>query len=166
MKIVPINDFGELTAGFRNIRARIDAETGVFDLVYEKLIPPGSVGSDETHPALKRLQENSSLVVEGPTLLRVEFSWLLGVAIDYDIDADLFGGLWQNWKEAPRLQGSSVFYPFVEIKESPWKAQLPEWRARDNPDVRHFRMVSAVVSFDVLGELASGVWLDNPSAGM
>lgn len=165
MKIVPINDFGELTAGFRNIRARIDGETGVLDLVSQKLIPTGSVESDEKHPAMKRLEENPSLVVEGPTLLRVEFNWLLAVAIDYDIDADLFGGLWHNWKEAPRLQGSRAVYPFVEFKESPWKAQLPEWRERDNPDVRHFRMVSAVVSFDVLGELTSGVWLNNPDLG-
>lgn len=162
MKIVPIHNFGELAAGFWNIRANIDGDTGIFDLISEKLLPPGSVESDETHPVLKRLHDKSSLVVEGATLLRVEFSWLLAVAVDFDIDVDLFGDLWQNWQEmAPQMPGCAAFYPFVEIKESPWKARLPEWRARDNPDVRHFRMLSALVSFDVLGELASGAWLNN-----
>lgn len=164
MKIVPITQFGELTAGFRNIRTQLDGEEGVFDLVPEQLLPAGSVESGETLPELKRLLNSSSLVVEGATLLRLRFSWLLAIAADYDIDVDLFGGLGKTWRDAPRLPGSNASYPLVEVTDSPWKAQLPEWRARDNPDVRHIRMIGAIVSFDVLGELESGEWLENPHA--
>jgi hypothetical protein len=143
MKIVPITQFGELAAGFRNIRSQLDGEEGVFDLVVEKVVP-------------------SHLVVEGATLLRLRFSWLLAVAVDYDIDVDMFGGLGKTWLGAPRLPGGNTIYPLLEITDSTWKSQLPEWRARDNPDVRHIRMIGAIASFDVLGELESGEWLENP----
>jgi hypothetical protein len=143
MKIIPITQFGEFTDIFLNIRSHLYDEEGVFDLFVRKVLP-------------------SALAVEEATLLRLRFSWLLGVAVDYDIDVDLFGGLGKTWEPAPRLPGRNEMYPLLEITDSPWKAQLPEWRARDNPDVRHIRMIGNITSFDVLGELESGEWIENP----
>lgn len=164
MNIVPVTDFGLLTDGFRNIRMQTDAESGIFDLVPERLLEPGSADNIEQDPTLHKIVKGARLIVEGPTMLRVRFDWLIAVAGGSDVDADIFGGLHAGWRETPKLRHKSVYYPFLEIQSSPWKAQLPEWRGRDNPDIRHFRMISGAVSFDVLGELGAGEWQDNPYA--
>lgn len=162
MALIPVKEFGELEAPLRNIRTRTDGDRGVFDLIPEALLEPGTFEIDESNPIIRRIFDKGRLIVEGPTFLRIEFGWLLAIAGGEDVDEDLFGGLHANWTEAPRLSGSRSYYPFLEITSSPWKAQLPEWKGCNNPDVRHFRMISATASFDVLGELSSGVWLPNP----
>ena len=88
---------------------------------------------------------------------------VLAIAADTDIDVDLFGGLHEGWSNAPRLQDSQSYYPLLEIENSPWKEQLPEWRHRDDPAIKHFRAISAECSFDILGEAPSGVWMPNNS---
>lgn len=165
-EIVRIDQFGLLTSALRNIRCSIDGKRGVFDLVPEKLLPPDTAPLTETNPTLRRLQAGASLVVEGPTMLRLEFHSLLGMAVDADIDVDLYGGLHDNWRNTPKIGDKNTFYPLLEIRNSLWKAQLPEWRRRDDPGVKHIRMISAECSFDLLGELVDGTWLTNDASEM
>jgi hypothetical protein len=160
-EIVGIEKFGVLTSGLRNIRCQIDGGSAVFDFIPEALLPPDPAQITETNSILRRLQAGASLVVEGPTMLRLEIHGLLGMAVDADIDVDLYGGLHNNWRDAPKLADKKTYYPLLEIRNSPWKAQLPDWRRRDDPEVRHFRMISAECSFDLLGELLSGSWIAN-----
>ena len=162
-EIVRVDQFGLLTTGLRNIRCDIDGRAATFELVPEQLLPP-DVTTGGRDPIVSLLTQGASRVVEGRLALRLEFSHLVALAADNDVDVDLFGGLQTNWAASPRLEGSRTFYPLLEIRNSAWKAQLPEWRRRDDPDVRHIRMISAECSFDVLGELVSGVWVANSHA--
>ena len=161
-EIVRIDQFGVPTSGLRNIRCAIDGRRAVFDLVPERVLPPDPAKADHPDPMIRRLTEGASLVVEGPMALRLEFWRVLGLAADSDSDVDLFGGLQGDWSSNPRLNDSQTFfYPLLEIRSSPWKALLPEWRGRDDADIRHIRMISAECSYDVLGELGAGTWIDS-----
>lgn len=165
MAIVKFEAFGKLTSPLRNIRCHIDAHEAVFELVPEALRPPGPDPVDVTGipSPLVRVISSASLVLESERMLRIEIGELRGIAVDADVDIDLFGGLTGDGSEQPRLAGSTFFYPLIEIENSPWKAQLPDWRGRDDPDIRHLRMISATCSYDVLGEVLSGNWMPNSS---
>lgn len=162
--IEKIERYGLLKSGFRNIRSRIDGISAEFDLIPEVSVP---VGDDDPgiaglpHPLVANLMRGASRLIEGEAALRITFSYLMAVAVDTDIDVDLFGGLHERWSSAPKIDGSSSYYPLLEIRGSPWKAQLPDWRRRDDPLIRHIRMISAECSFDVLGDLSGGVWVSN-----
>ncbi len=160
-EIVKVDQFGELTSALRNIRCNIDGRAGTFELVPERMLLADFDTGDERDPIVRRLIQGASRVVEGSLALRLEFSHVLAITADNDVDADLFGGLQADWGSNPRLPGSQSFYPLLEICNSGWKAQLPEWRRRDDPHVRHIRMISTECSFDVLGELVSGEWIAN-----
>lgn len=160
-EIVRIDQFGILTSGFRNIRCGIDNTRAVFDLIPEQLVAPASADLKHVPSFMRKHLDGARLVVEGQSALRLEFDCVLGVAVDTDTGVDLFGGLQANWVSAPRLEGSKSFYPLLEITNSPWKGQLPEWGRRDDPAIRHIRMISAECSFDVLGEFSSGAWMAN-----
>ena len=166
-EVLKVEKFGTFNCGLRNIRCQIDGRSAVFHLIPERLSPPDPTDpaiARESDPTIRRMLVGASLVVEGDTALRLEFSHLMGIAVDTDIDVDLFGGLHHNSRDAPRLANKATYIPLLEIRKSAWKAQLPEWRRRDDPDIQHFRMISAECSFDVLGELSSGVWVDNTPA--
>jgi len=162
-EVVKIDQFGTLRSGFRNIRCAIDGRRFVFELIPSVLLPPDTAQSENPDPLLRKLTRGASLVVEGSSALRLEFDDIHGMAVHADVDADLFGGIQSNWREAPYVVGS-VYYPLLEIMNSPWKAQLPDWRRRDDAAMRHIRMISDECSFDVLGELVSGTWIENVAA--
>lgn len=162
MKIIRVTEFGDIPAPLRNIRASIDGKQGVFDLVPERVLEPGAVPIDEPNPIIRKLLVGARPVVEGFSALRIEFDYLYAVAVDADVDGNLFGGLRANWSDAPRFEeGKPSFFPLLEIIASPWKAQLPEWRGRDRPEVRHIRMISAECSYDILGEPSRAHWIEN-----
>ena len=162
MKIIRVTEFGDIPAPLRNIRAGIDGKQGVFDLVPERVLEPGAVPIDEPNPIIRKLLVGARPVVEGFSALRIVCDYLYAVAVDADVDVDLFGGLRANWSDAPRFEeGKPSFFPLLEIIASPWKAQLPEWRGRDRPEVRHIRMISAECSYDILGEPSRAHWIEN-----
>jgi hypothetical protein len=162
-EIVRIDEFGLLAAGFRKIRCSIDGSRAVFELVPESDTEVTDGDLVDASPEERRWIAGARRVIEGPLALRIEVHHLIAIAGDADVDADIFGGLHCNWRDAPKLPNSNVFYPLLEITNSPWKIQLPEWRRRDDPDVRHVRMISAECSYDILGEFGTGVWVANVS---
>lgn len=96
--IEKIERYGLLKSGFRNIRSRIDGISAEFDLIPEVSVP---VGDDDPgiaglpHPLVANLMRGASRLIEGEAALRITFSYLMAVAVDTDIDVDLFGGCMQ-----------------------------------------------------------------------
>jgi len=158
MNFRKMTEFGILETGFRNAQMNVDFDLLVLKLIPEtKLIGPSDLRREQNNTILKLLK-SSQEVVEAKTCLHLSFEYIKAVAFDSDLDADLFGGLKKQWMEAPKVEGRSFIYPLLEILDSPWKAQLPEWRGRDDPDIKHVRAITAECSFDILAELTSGDW--------
>jgi len=163
MKIVALTQFGTLDTPLRNVRFGVDGTSLFAELIMEQVIRKPRLVVNLEESATQNVLHSGYPVVQGNRLLRLEFENILAIAVDTDIDVDLFGGLHEAWSDAPRLQSTKAFYPFLEIVDSPWKQQLPEYRGKDDPDIRHFRIISAECSLDVLATTPSGAWQENSS---
>ncbi len=164
MKFEAIITFGVIETSLRNIRMSVDATQVVLELIPARILDqPGDPG-DEPNEAIRRLIRGAKPIVEADEYLKLRFDHILAIAIDTDIDVDLFGGLHKDWSEAPRLYGEKSFYPLLEVKDSPWKSQLPDFRGRDDPHIRHLRAISMECSFDILGNFPEGEWISSTPA--
>lgn len=161
MRFRKIDNFGELNSPLRNIRFKVDGRALTADLIPEIVESESYDASDERDPILRRILSGGHLIVEGTQLLRLEFEYILAMAVDADTHSDMFGGLHSGWLSAPRLSKSRSFYPLLEIEDSKWKARLSEVVGPDNPNWRHLRMISGECSLDVLGEMPTGSWHPN-----
>ena len=161
MKIVALTQFGTLDTPLRNVRFGVDGTSMFAELIVEQVIRKPRLVFNLGESTAQNVLHGGYPVVEGDRLLRLEFEYILAIAADTDIDVDLFGGLHEAWSDAPRLHSTKAFYPFLEIVDSPWKKQLPEHRGKDDPDIRHFRIISAECSVDLLATAPSGAWQEN-----
>jgi hypothetical protein len=161
--ILAMTQFGVLETPLRNIRFAVDGTALVARLIPERVTLETPKPGDFPE-ALHKYFENARLVVEGPEMLVLTFEHVVAVAVDTDVDVDLFGGLHAGWKEAPKLPDSKSYYPLLEIADSHWKSQLPDFRGRDEPWLHHFRAISAECSLDILGTFPTGAWEVNPAA--
>ena len=158
MNFRKMTEFGILENGFRNAQMNVDFDTIVFKLISEtKLIGPSDF-RHENNQTISKLLKSSQEIIESKNCLQLNFDCVKAVAFDSDLGVDMFGGVHDGWMKAPKVAGKSFIYPLLEVLNSPWKAQLPEWRGRDDPDIKHIRAVTAECSFDILAELTSGDW--------
>jgi hypothetical protein len=160
-----IEEFGAIEAPLRNIRFSVDCKTLTTELIPEVVQDKPIDLRDEGDPGIRKILGGGRPIVEGSRALHLRFEYILAMAVDADTHSDLFGGLREGWNMAPRISGSRAYYPLLEIKDSAWKAKLVEEMGPENPNWRHIRMISGECSLDVLGEMPSGAWHTNPSAG-
>ena len=153
-----MTEFGECSEPIRNIIFKIDGTELVLDLIPETILDEQSNHEDEPNLKIRELLRSSKPIVEAERFLRLEFEHILAVAVDTDIDVDLFGGLLNDWASAPRMPPKNTYYPLLEICDSPWKSQLPDHRGRDDPNIYHIKAISMECSFDILGLLPVGNW--------
>lgn len=135
MTINAVTDFGVFDKPLRNIRMYLDGVSIRTQLI-PQLVLNKNVDLEGRNEAERIILKDARPVVEGNTCLELNFELVLAIAVDTDIDVDLFGGLHEDWSDAPNLQNSHSYYPLLEITNSPWKAQLPDWRRRDDPTIR------------------------------
>lgn len=139
---------------------KLDGTSAIFELVPELIVSNNNFDPNcEEIVPIKKLLKTASAIIESNNFLKIEFDTVLGIAVDTDIDVDLYGGLQKGWDTAPKIAGSNSYYPFLEIENSPWKKQLPNFRGRDEPDIKHYRLISWECSFDVLAWEPSGKWI-------
>ncbi|MEL6568984.1 MAG: hypothetical protein AAFQ22_11235 [Pseudomonadota bacterium] len=156
-----INQFGEFERPLRNIRFSVDGLSLEMRLIPERVLQESHKPDEQDSDSVKRLTRGASEILEGDRCLRLRFPFFLAIAVDTDIDVDLFGGLHADWRSAPRIKGRSSFYPLLEIVGSNWKQKLPDFRGRESNNIRHIRAISAECSLDILGEIGAGVWENN-----
>lgn len=162
MKITRNKSFGVIDKPLRNIRMNYDGHSAIFDLIPELIVSNNNFNpSTEVPLPLKRVLKVANEIIEANTCLRIEFDTVLGLALDTDIDVDLYGELHKGWEAAPKLKGSNSYYPFLEIQNSPWKKQLPDYRGKDNPEIKHYRLISSGGSFDILAWEPTGKWISS-----
>lgn len=159
MKIIRNVSIGVIDRPLRKIRMSFDEYAAVFDLIPERVVSNNNLDHNLKASPLKNVLKDANEIIEENVCLRVEFDTILGLAMDADIDVDLYGGLHDGWITAPKLKDSNSFYPFLEIVNSPWKKQLPDYHGRDNPEIKHYRLISAGGSFDILAWEPTGKWV-------
>lgn len=105
-KLEPIRKYGAFDSPLRNIRLVLMGGDARFDLIPEAILDTPSDLSDEKDPAIRRVLEGTRLVVEADRFLRIHFDIIVALAGGTDEDVDLFGGLHQDWHDAPPIKGS------------------------------------------------------------
>jgi len=159
MKIIRNTSIGTFKTPLRNIRLKFDGYAATFDLIPGLVVSNNNFDPNLKNSALQDIFENSNEIIESSDYLKVEFDAVLGLALDADIDVDLYGGLHDGWATAPKFENSNAIYPFLEMLDSPWKKQLPDYKGRDNPEIKHYRLISSGGSFDVLAWEPAGKWI-------
>jgi len=159
MKIIRNTSFGVFKTPLRNIQMKFDGYAATFDLVPGLVVSNNNFDPNLKNSALQNMFKNANEIIESSDYLKVEFDTVLGLALDADIDVDLYGGLHQGWEAAPKFKNSNAIYPFLEIVDSPWKKQLPDHRGRDNPEIKHYRLISSGGGFDILAWEPTGKWV-------
>lgn len=159
MEIIRNLSIGVIDKPLRNIRMSFDGHAAVFDLIPQLVVSNNNFDPNLKPSPLKNVLKDANEIIEANVCLRVEFDTILGLAMDADIDVDLYGGLYDGWETAPKFKDSNSFYPFLEILNSPWKKQLPDHRGRDNPEIKHYRLISSGGSFDILAWEPTGKWI-------
>ncbi len=161
-----ITEFGDHKAPLRNIIVKVDGTELILDLIPAiTLDEPGNY-EDEPNEILRELLLNSKPIIEGKHFLRLEFEHILAVAIHTDIDVDLFGGLQGDWHTAPKNPPTNSYYPLLELCNSSWKSQLPDYQGRDDKNIHHIRAFSMECSLDVLGFFPIGNWVEHSENNM
>lgn len=160
-----IEHFGTLKTPLRNIISLVDGEALTLDLIPEIIEADSNEHLDEPREGIRALLQTSRAIVEAKQFLRLEFDYILAMAIEADIDADMFGGLHDGWKDAPLLHSTKSYYPLLEICDSKWKTLQPDYQGGDDENIRHIRVISLECSFDILGSFPEGKWMDDGKLG-
>ena len=162
--LIPITRFGDLKP-LRNIRAQLTETTLVLDLIPELVSKTAYVPTtdDLITPASARLLTGSREVVEGNTMLRLQFDQIRSSAFS-DEFCDIHPvSLDTPQKDWPRIEGTQFTYPLVEVLNSSWHAGLPDYQnGGANGGMHHFRAISAMNIVDIVGFEPSFEWLPNP----
>tara|TARA_R110002072_G_scaffold121521_1_gene255378 strand:+ start:739 stop:1260 length:522 start_codon:yes stop_codon:yes gene_type:complete len=158
----PVADFGEFSQPLRNIRAYLNDDCLVLDLV-PRAKEPVRFPVDEDAPEYMKviLGDAPREIVESDRFLRLEFSAVWGWMVHEEFAENVAFSLpLADW---PKVPGAKHGYPIVEVIGSPWRAQVPDYQRGDNPDLCHFSIRSMTTYMDVIGWRPEGRWLDASS---
>ncbi|MEM8935139.1 MAG: hypothetical protein AAGC77_01875 [Pseudomonadota bacterium] len=158
----PITDFGEIPE-LVNIRAFFDGTDAIVECIpaktLEKPFVPDTTAErkSETEKQIDSVLSGAFPIVESPNMLRLNFTFLRGFCAHEEfVEHPFFND---------RLLGKRPdFSPLCEVAPSPWREFLPGYDGGDNPDVKHYRMLSMEIYVDILGVLEGGEWIKNEAA--
>lgn len=158
---VPIDS---IESPLRNVRAVMDGTNMFLDLIPSKIIdhPPTLPTAPLKNPdsvVLDELLRNSRPIVEGAHFLRVHFEWIQAVSIQEEF-VELFEIFNTDNDKAPTLKGGRGWFPFLEVVNSKWRQKLPDYQGGDDPQLKHYKIVSMETHLDVMGVLESTEWLE------
>lgn len=93
-----------------------------------------------------------------PNFMRLHFVDIVAICIQEEL-VDLVDDLkWLRGKR-PALPNCQA-YPFVHVINSRWRARVPDWLRGDDPDVKHYNIISVETCIDVIGRLKQIEWVN------
>lgn len=144
----------------RNIRIQLDGRTLIIDLIpsveldeYVAEVIPGG------NPELNKILAGSKPIVESNRFLRAYFDGIMALFIQEEF-VEILDILAFDFNKKPRFENGQA-YPFLHVVNSRWKRCLPDYQGRDDPNLKHFKIVSMETCVDLLGYFEKVEWLDS-----
>jgi hypothetical protein len=163
VRIDPVTEFGVFDRPLRNIRASLDEERLILDLIPQttRLISRKSQ-ADMGDAVLTVIYGNDDVareIVESDTCLRVCFDPIWAWVVHGEFSDSGFPEVdMSGW---PRIGESKVHYPFARVTGSPWLAKVPDYELPADGNFVHFRILSATTYMDIISTEPEGEWVEN-----
>lgn len=163
IRIEPVTNFGVLEKPLRNIRASLDEETLILDLIPQttRLVARSSHSdlSDTEQAIIFGNNDVARAIVESDKCLRVCFDpvWVWVVHGEFN-DSGFPKVDMSSW---PRIGELKAYYPFARVMNSPWLAKVPDYQLPTEGSFSHFRILSATTYMDIISNEPEGEWVGN-----
>ena len=162
IRIEPVTDFGVLEKPLRNIRASLDQETLILDLILQttRLVARShSDLGDDVQAVVFGDNDVAREIVESDTCLRVCFDPIWAWVVHGEFSDSGFPEI--DMSDWPRIGETKTAYPFARVMNSPWLAKVPDYDLPTEGGFTHFRILSATTYMDIISSEPEGEWVEN-----